>query len=176
MPTASKTLSKIFLVGPMGSGKTTIGRILARKLQLDFYDSDREIEERSGADIPWIFALEGEEGFRKRECQVIEELTALDRVVLATGGGAILSPHNRALLKSRGMVIYLKTTVQQQLSRTKKGKHRPLLQTEDPQKKLIELITYRAPLYEEVADWTFATDGDSVQALADRIIKFLQTK
>ena len=126
----------IFLVGLMGSGKTTIGRALAKKLNMRFVDSDHEIESRTGTSIPVIFEVEGEESFRRRDADVIRALTALDNLVLATGGGAVLRPENRALLKSRGTVIYLRTGITQILQRTAKDKNRPLLQTVDPRKRL----------------------------------------
>src|SRR5689334_10038756 len=130
----------LFLIGPMGSGKTAVGRELARLLQIEFYDSDFEIEQRTGVDIPYIFEREGEPGFRERERDAIEALTAFDNIVLATGGGAVLLPENRACLAARGLVIYLRTSVDQQIERTRHGKHRPLLLTADPRAKLSELL------------------------------------
>src|SRR5262245_30695155 len=143
--------SNVFLIGPMGSGKTAVGKHLARLLSLDFYDSDVEIEQRTGVDIPYIFEKEGEAGFREREREVIDALTSLDNVVVATGGGAVLMPENRERLASRGCVVYLKTGIQQQLERTRHGRQRPLLYTEDPEARLKELMTHRAPLYESIA-------------------------
>jgi len=161
-----------FLVGPMGAGKSTIGRQLARALGLEFIDSDREIEIRTGVDIPLIFELEGESGFRRREHQVIELLTARKGIVLATGGGAVLDPENRKCLAARGKVIYLHTSVEQQLQRTAHDRSRPLLQTEDPRQTLETLLATRDPLYREVADWVIETDGcrvrDVVQEIARR--------
>jgi shikimate kinase len=161
-----------FLVGPMGAGKSTIGRQLARALGLEFVDSDREIEIRTGVDIPLIFELEGESGFRRREHQVIELLTARKGIVLATGGGAVLDPDNRKCLAARGKVIYLHTSVEQQLQRTAHDRSRPLLQTEDPRQTLETLLATRDPLYREVADWVIETDGcrvrDVVQEIARR--------
>lgn len=148
----------IFFVGPMGAGKTTIGRQVAKQLHRDFYDSDREIEQRTGATIPLIFELEQEEGFRKRECAIIDELTQLDNIVMATGGGAVLSPENRSHLSSRGFVIYLHAPIQQLLRRTSHDKNRPLLQTANPRKKLEQLMEIRDPLYREVADVIVETD------------------
>jgi len=162
-----------FLVGPMGAGKSTIGRQLARCLKLKFIDSDREIEIRTGVDIPLIFELEGESGFRKRERKVIDELTARQGTILATGGGAVMDKLNRQRLASRGHVIYLHTSVEQQLRRTAHDRNRPLLQTADPKQKLQELMALRDPLYREIADWVIETDGcrvrDVVQQIAHKI-------
>ncbi len=166
----------IFLVGPMGAGKSTIGRRLAQALGLPFLDSDREIEERTGADIPLIFDLEGEEGFRKREKAVIDELTSREGVVLATGGGAILDPDNRKALHERGKVIYLHATVDQQLARTSRDSNRPLLQTEDPEAKLRELFAVRDPLYREAAHMVIHTNGRTVPSVVNEIRRRLQGK
>ncbi|VAW78467.1 Shikimate kinase I [hydrothermal vent metagenome] len=159
-----------FLVGPMGAGKSTIGRQLSRALQLDFIDSDKEIETRTGVDIPLIFELEGETGFRKREQEVIDILTQRRHIVLATGGGAVLDWHNRQHLAARGTVIYLHTTVEQQLKRTGRDRNRPLLQTRDPAGKLRELMEIRDPLYREVADWLIETDGCLVRDVVRKIL------
>ena len=158
-----------FLVGPMGAGKSTIGRQLARTLKLKFLDTDREIELRTGVDIPLIFEMEGETGFREREIRIIDELTATPGVVLATGGGAILAPENRRHLSTRGKVIYLRTSVEQQLRRTGHDQHRPLLQTPDPQAKLEELMQIRAPLYQEIAHITINTDGCRIRDVVSEI-------
>jgi len=163
----------IFLIGPMGSGKTAVGRQLARQLHLDFYDSDVEIERRTGVDIPYIFEKEGESGFREREREVIELLTEFDSVVIATGGGAILLPQNRTCLASRGRVVYLKTSIEQQLERTRQSRQRPLLYTADPETRLQELMQHRAPLYESLANYTVATDGRQVRAVVDEIVQCL---
>jgi shikimate kinase len=163
----------IFLIGPMGSGKTAVGRQLARQMHLDFYDSDVEIERRTGVDIPYIFEKEGESGFREREREVIELLTEFDNVVIATGGGAILLPQNRTCLASRGRVVYLKTSIEQQLERTRQGRQRPLLYTADPEGRLQELMQHRAPLYESLANYTVATDGRQVRAVVDEIVQCL---
>ena len=160
-----------FLVGPMGAGKSTIGRQLARALGLEFIDSDREIEIRTGVDIPLIFELEGESGFRRREHQVIELLTARKGIVLATGGGAVLDPDNRKCLAARGKVIYLHTSVEQQLQRTAHDRSRPLLQTEDPRQTLEALLATRDPLYREVADWVIETDGCRVRDVVQEIVR-----
>ena len=143
----------IFLVGPMGAGKSTIGRHLADELHLEFFDSDQEIERRSGADITWIFDLEGEDGFRKREENVINDLTDKQGIVLATGGGSIMTKAVRNRLSARGIVVYLQTTIDKQVARTQRDKRRPLLQKDDPEKVLRELAELRNPLYEEVADY-----------------------
>lgn len=149
----------IFLIGPMGAGKTTVGRLLAQTLAKTFLDSDREIETRTGASIPLIFELEGEAGFRAREKAMIDELTRREGVVLATGGGAILDPDNRRALAGRGLVVYLETSVDEQLRRTARDENRPLLRTADPRGRLEELLRIRAPLYREIADLTVNTDG-----------------
>lgn len=148
----------VFLVGPMGAGKSTIGRLLSAELKLDFYDSDKVIEERCGANIPWIFDMEGEAGFREREEQVIDELTQMGGIVLATGGGVIMREANRRHLSARGTVVYLCTSVEQQLARTAKDKNRPLLQTANPEAVLRDLFSKRDPLYREVADIIIETD------------------
>lgn len=166
----------VFLIGPMGSGKTAVGRQLARALDLVFYDSDVEIEQRTGVDIPYIFEKEGEAGFRERERDVIDALTRLEGVVLATGGGAVLLPENRQRLAERGCVVYLETGVEQQLERTRHGRHRPLLHTKDPAAKLRELMALRAPLYESIADLTVHTDGRRVRAVAAEIVTQLRRR
>lgn len=166
----------MFLIGPMGSGKTAVGRHLARSLRLEFYDSDVEIERRTGVDIPFIFEKEGEAGFREREREVIDALTQLENVVVATGGGAVLAPENRARLAARGCVIYLKTGVPQQLQRTRGGRHRPLLYTGDPEAKLRELMEQRAPLYESIAAITVQTDRRHVHAVAEEILSKLKER
>jgi len=159
-----------FLVGPMGAGKSTIGRQLARCLKLKFVDSDREIELRTGVDIPLIFELEGESGFRKRERKVIDELTTKPGIMLATGGGAVMDKLNRQHLAARGRVIYLHTSIEQQLQRTAHDRNRPLLQTANPKQKLQELMAVRDPLYREIADWVIETDGCRVRDVVQQII------
>lgn len=163
----------IFLIGPMGAGKSTIGRTLAKELKLEFYDSDEVIEKRAGTDISWIFDVEGEDGFRKREQKVIEELTQKTNIVLATGGGVIMTPENRNALAGRGIVIYLKTSLQQQFERTKRDTKRPLLQTPDLEGRLELLRSEREPFYEELADICFETDKLTVKAVANNIIRYL---
>ena len=164
----------LFLTGPMGAGKSTIGRQLSKQLKLPFHDSDHEIEHRTGVDIPLIFELEGEAGFRKREAAIIDELTRLPGIILATGGGAILDPVNRQHLAGRGTVVYLHTSVDQQLRRTSRDRHRPLLQTDNPRRKLAELMAEREPLYREIADVVIETDGKRVQSVVRQICDFLE--
>jgi shikimate kinase len=171
-----KTPGSLFLTGPMGAGKSTIGRQLSRQLRMVFYDSDREIELRTGVDIPLIFELEGEAGFRKRERLVIDELTSLPNIVLATGGGAILDPDNRKHLSERGVVIYLHASVNQQLARTKHDRNRPLLQTHDPRQRLEDLMRVRDPLYREIANLVIETDGKRVMAVVNQIIRKLKLR
>jgi shikimate kinase len=163
----------LFLIGPMGAGKSAVGRQLARLLHLEFLDSDEEIESRTGVDIPFIFEKEGEAGFRKREAKVIEDLSQKDGVVLATGGGVVMDPQNRNHLGARGFVIYLHTSVDQQLARTRKGRDRPLLDNDDPRAVLDALMGIRDPLYREIADLTVETDGRKVRAVANEILERL---
>jgi shikimate kinase len=153
----------------MGAGKSAVGRQLAKLLHLEFIDSDEEIETRTGVDISFIFEKEGEEGFRKREVKVIDELSQKDGVVLATGGGAVADAESRNRLGGRGYVVYLYTTVKQQLERTQRGRSRPMLDNGDPEKVLEELMTVRDPLYREVADLIVETDGRRVQTVAREI-------
>jgi shikimate kinase len=160
----------LFLVGPMGAGKSAVGRQLARMLHLDFVDSDEEVESRTGVDIPFIFEKEGEAGFRKREATVIDDLSQQEGIVLATGGGAIMDPQNRNHLGARGFVVYLRTSVDQQLSRTRKGRERPLLQNDDPRAVLEELMATREPLYREIADLTVDTDSRKVRDVVNEIL------
>jgi shikimate kinase len=164
----------IFLIGPMGAGKSTIGRHLAEELHLEFFDSDQEIERRSGADIAWIFDLEGEEGFRKREETVIEDLSEKQGIVLATGGGSVISTNVRNHLSARGIVVYLETTIDKQVARTQRDRRRPLLQTsEEPRTVLENLALERNPLYEEVADVIVKTDDQSAKVVAHKIVERL---
>jgi shikimate kinase len=169
-----KPEQSIFLVGPMGVGKTTIGRQLAHLLGYEFIDSDRAIEERTGASIPWIFDMEGEEGFRRREHTVIDELTTHTSTVLATGGGAVIKPENRACLKQRGIVVYLKAELDELLARTRNDKNRPLLQTEDPRSRLQLLLEQREPWYLEVADIVFDTQHQNIKSAANTLLKQLR--
>lgn len=164
----------IFLVGPMGAGKSTIGRELADKLHLEFFDSDQEIERRTGADIAWVFDLEGEEGFRKREETVIDDLSQLQGIVLATGGGSVISDLVRNRLSARGIVVYLETTIDKQVARTQRDRRRPLLQTsEEPRTVLENLAVQRNPLYEEIADVIVQTDDQSAKVVANKIVERL---
>jgi len=159
-------VTRVFLVGPMGAGKTTIGKLLADDLNLEFLDVDREIEARSGVDIPWIFDREGEAGFRIRESAALSELSQLDRVLISTGGGAVLSAENRKIMSSTGTVIYLHTSVDEQVRRTNRDRKRPLLQNDDPAKVLAELMVVREPLYREIADIVIDTDGRGPKVVA----------
>lgn len=158
----------------MGAGKTTIGRQLARTLGLEFLDSDREIERRSGVDIPTIFDFEGEAGFRRRERAMIEALTQHDDIVLATGGGVVLDPDNRRDLAGRGTVVYLETSVDEQLRRTRHDRNRPLLQADDRRATLERLDAERAPLYREIADVVIATDDSRRATTVERIVRALR--
>lgn len=155
----------------MGAGKSAVGRHLARTLHLTFVDSDDEVESRTGVDIAFIFEKEGEAGFRKRETAAIDDLTRMDNVVLATGGGAIISADNRSHLGGRGYVVYLYTTVDQQVSRTQKGRERPLLENGNRREILEELLVQRDPLYREIADLVVDTDGRKVHSVANEIIE-----
>ncbi len=164
----------IVLIGPMGAGKTAIGRELARELKLEFLDADQELERRTGADIPLIFEKEGEAGFRRRESELIQELTRREGLVLATGGGAVLDPANREALRSRGFVIYLKASIRAQAERTGNNRNRPLLQSGDREARLQQLYSVRAPLYEELAALTVETDSGHVRQIARHIIEALE--
>jgi len=164
----------IFLVGPMGSGKTTIGRRLAGELGLDFVDSDHEIEARTGASIPLIFDIEGEAGFRRREKAMIDELTRREGVVLATGGGAVLDPDNRRHLHERGTVIYLQAEADTLYERTRADRNRPLLQTEDPRARITALLAERDPLYRETAHLVINTGKQSIRHIVSEIRKRLR--
>ena len=157
----------------MGSGKSAVGRRLARDLGLEFVDSDEEIERRTGVDVPYIFEKEGEAGFRLRETEVIDDLTRRDGLVIATGGGAILDAASRECLRARGRVVYLRTTVDQQLARTRHSADRPLLNNDDPRGTLERLMAVRAPLYDEVASITVDTDGRKVKTVVDQILRAL---
>ena len=164
----------IFLIGPMGSGKTAVGRHLARLFHYTFYDSDADIEAKTGVDVAFIFEKEGEAGFRIRERESIDRLTQLTSIVLATGGGAVIDPANRNALAERGVVVYLATSVNQQIERTRHGRHRPLLHDTDPEQRLQELMARRAALYAEIADLTITTDGRRVQLVAEEIHRELR--
>lgn len=163
-------LKSVFFVGPMGAGKTTIGKLLAKRLGRQFYDSDARIEEMTGADIPWIFDKEGEVGFRTRETRAIDELTNLPEVVVATGGGAVTKEQNRQMLQ-RGLVIYLNASVDVQLERTRKSDNRPLLNTPSPRQVLHRLSEQRLPFYREVADIEVVTGHTYPKQMVDEILK-----
>ena len=159
----------IFLVGLMGAGKTSVGKLLARRLGKTFYDADHVLEARTGVRIPVIFDLEGEAGFRARECALIDELTRLDGIVLATGGGAVMAESNRAALKARGTVVYLRASVEDLWNRTRHDRNRPLLQTADPRARLQQLLEQRDPLYRDVAHLIVDTGSQSVKTLIARL-------
>ena len=165
--------TNIFLVGLMGSGKTTIGRSLAKRLNKRFVDADHEIEARTGASIPWIFEIEGEASFRQREADVIRDLTAQEDIVLATGGGAVLNEESRKFLKERGTVVYLRASVNSILQRTSHDRNRPLLQTDDPRARIEELSLQRAPLYQEVAHIIIEMGRPNIQSFVQSIISQL---
>jgi shikimate kinase len=166
----------VFLIGPMGSGKTAVGKYIARLTNAPFYDSDSEIERRTGVDIPYIFEKEGESGFRQREREAIDSLTQREPIVLATGGGAVLLEDNRRCLAARGCVVYLETSVAQQASRVRRSRNRPLLSDADPVLRLTELMLHRGPLYAQIADITVLTDGRKVAAVADDIMRGLAAR
>jgi shikimate kinase len=165
--------ANIFLIGMMGAGKTTVGRLLARRLKLGFFDSDHEIERRCGVKVPVIFEIEGEAGFRARETQTLAELTALEGIVLATGGGAVIAEENRRLLTARGTVIYLSAQPEELYQRVRHDRNRPLLATPDPLARLRELHAVRDPLYRTAADLVVETGAQSVQSLARQILRKL---
>lgn len=168
--------SNIFLIGPMGAGKTSVGRYLAQQLNKDFYDSDQEIEKKTGVSLTWIYDLEGLDGFRQREMKVIDELSSLTNIVLSTGGGCVESPEVQDYLKKRGVVIYMEVTLETQLSRLKRDKRRPLLQGENPQEVLIRLWEEREPIYENIADFTVITDERSVRDVCEDILQWLRER
>ncbi len=158
----------------MGAGKTTIGRQLAKKLSMPFYDSDHEIEERTGADIPWIFEIEGEEGFRRRESQVLSELIEQGNIVLSTGGGAVLRQENRDVLSKNGWIIYLQSTPEKLFNRTSGDKRRPLLQGNDRLATIKKILNEREPFYKSLANEIIQTDKLTVKQIVQKIIKILE--
>jgi shikimate kinase len=166
--------NNIIIIGPMGAGKSTVGKLLAKKLKFTFYDADAEIEKQAGATIPWIFEKEGEAGFRKRESEIIARLTTAKGVVIATGGGAVLAADNRNLMSKRGMVIYLQVSLKDQLKRVMQSKGRPLLNTPDIADKLQKLQLQREPLYQKLADWVLLTDNITPQNLVESIFNWWQ--
>lgn len=163
--------TNIILIGPMGSGKSTIGNLLAKKLNRIFIDSDHYIEEKTGVDIPRIFDVEGEEGFRQRETCALKELAEQRDIVLATGGGSVIKEENQHILSNCGFIVFLDTSIQQQMSRLKKDKKRPLLQTDNPRQRLEELLTERKPIYQKLADFTIKTDHKYAKAILNNIMK-----
>jgi shikimate kinase len=163
----------IYLIGPTGSGKTAVGRQLARDSGLKFLDSDHEIEKRTGVEVAYIFEKEGEAGFRERETEMIRELSGLDGVIVATGGGAVISPENRRRLADSGVVVYLKTGVGEQLKRTGRSRKRPLLNQQDPRQVLEQMAVERRPLYEEIADVSVDTSNQRVRSVAQQLRELL---
>lgn len=159
----------VFLVGPMGAGKTTVGRLLGELLRQDFFDSDAEIEKATGADIPWIFDVEGEVGFRKRERKMIDFLTSKENIVLATGGGSVTAEESRRMLRERGDVVYLRASIDQQIRRMSGDNSRPLLQVEDRETRIRQLFAIRDPLYKEVSDISIETNGRNARFIAKEI-------
>jgi shikimate kinase len=162
----SDSSGNVYLIGPMGSGKTTIGQRVARRLGLEFHDSDHELEAQTGASVSLIFDVEGEAGFRERETRMLEQLTRRHGVLVATGGGVVLRKRNRELLKRSGLVVYISTSVAQQLRRLNRDRSRPLLQTGDRKAKLARLAAQRNPLYEELADIEFPSQNRGLDATA----------
>jgi shikimate kinase len=172
----AESATNVYLIGPMGSGKTSIGQRLARRLGLEFVDCDHELEKHTGASVSLIFDVEGEEGFRLRETRMLEALTARRGVLVATGGGAVLRRENRILLKSSGLVVYLRTSVAQQLRRLGRDKSRPLLQTPDRRQKLKQLAEQRDPLYEELADIVIPARNRSLDAAANELAQAIRER
>ena len=167
------TPENIFLIGLMGAGKSTVGKQLAKGLRKEFVDCDSELERRTGANIPLIFELEGEEGFRRRESALLDELTSQRGIVLATGGGVVMADTNRAALMSRGYVIYLKAPLELLVTRTSRDRNRPMLHTEDPAERMRELYELRDPLYRQTADMIVQTDRRSSRLVVREIVRRL---
>jgi shikimate kinase len=170
----SKSVQNVFLIGPMGSGKTTIGKQLAKLLKLEFFDCDQELEQLTGASVNLIFDVEGEAGFRLRESRLLEQLTAKNCVLISTGGGVICDKSNRGLLRARGFVVYLKTSIENQIKRLSQDKSRPLLQADDRVQRLLDLARVRNPLYDSTADLVFSTRNQSVYNTAREIYSAIQ--
>lgn len=166
--------NNIFLIGPMGAGKSSIGKYLAKCLNKKFFDTDEEIEVRTGVDICWVFDVEGEQGFRRRETMVINELTKMTNIVLATGGGSILDEENRIALSKGGTVVYLDVSLDYQSDRTVNDSRRPLLRVDNREEVLEKLYYERKPLYESIADWRVLTDHRTIRAISDEIMKWLK--
>jgi shikimate kinase len=166
--------TNIFLIGPMGAGKTSVGRYLSRHLNKDFYDTDQEIEKAMGVSLTWIYDLEGLAGFRQREMKIIDEMSMLSNIVLSTGGGCVETPEVREILRKRGTVIYMEVSLETQLNRLKRDKKRPLLQGDNPQEVLVRLWEEREPYYENIADFTVSTDHRSVHDVCEEILAWLQ--
>jgi len=167
---------RVVLVGPMGAGKSTIGRMLSKELGYRFLDSDRIIEERCGANIPWIFDVEGEDGFRQRETAMLRELSEEQGTVLATGGGAVMRAENHELLKKDAVVIYLRTSLEQQVERTRKDRNRPLLQNDNPEAVLRDLFAVRDPVYTKLADIVMFTDRKSPRLVVRQLVNRVNPK
>jgi len=167
--------TNVYLIGPMGSGKTTIGQRLAKKLGLEFLDNDYELQKQTGASVNLIFDLEGEEGFRKRETAMLKNLTARENILLATGGGSIIMPENRELLKQSGLVVYLRTSIGQQIRRLSRDKSRPLLQSGDREEKLTRLAKERNALYQELADITYPSRNRGLEAATQVLYQSIQS-
>jgi shikimate kinase len=174
VPAPAVVPGSVFLVGLMGAGKTSVGKLLARRLGKAFHDCDHVIEARTGVKIPVIFEIEGEAGFRARECAVVDELTRLPEAVVATGGGAILHPDNRAALRDRGIVVYLRASVDELWHRTRHDRNRPLLQTADPRGRLRQLLQQRDPLYAATAHVIVDTGSQSLRSLVTRLEGLLE--
>jgi len=166
----------VYLIGPMGSGKTTIGQRVARQLGLEFFDCDQELEAQTGASVSLIFDVEGEEGFRDRETRMLEQLSRRKGVLVATGGGAVLRARNRELLRHNGLVVYMRTSVDQQLRRLNRDRTRPLLQTGDRRSKLKQLAARRNPLYEELADIVYVSHSRSLDTAARALSELIRTQ
>jgi len=171
----NETQTNVYLIGPMGSGKTSIGQRLAKKLKLEFLDCDHELEAQTGASVNLIFDVEGEQGFRERETSMLKNLVCRQGVLVATGGGAVLREENRSLMSESGLVVYLQTSVSQQLRRLRRDKSRPLLQTEDRKEKLIRLAEERNPLYEELAEIVFPAQNRALDTVASDLAKLIRS-
>jgi len=169
-----KAKNKLFLIGPMGAGKTSVGRSLAKQLKFDFYDTDEQIEKKTGVNLHWVFDLEGMGGYRQRELNVIDDLSSLSNIVLSTGGGCVETKGVRDILSERGIVIYMEVSLETQLARLKRDKRRPVLQGENPQEVLIKLWEEREPFYEDIADYTVVTDHRSVRDVCSDILNWLK--